>query len=212
MIQKAVELINKSGILLVYPIKNQRDPPSLWYKLHPRTEMNWDWSEDGDARVADLWHLRTELSRSQKVVYAKWFRGRATFFSHDVYSAMQCLMNVKQREQQLKGIEKELYESLLEDSPQSPRILRAQLGLEGRLNETPFNRAQRILWQNMLMVGFGEIEDGAFPSLAIGASRHLHEETWEKALAMTTARAKEILEKPFARCEVFSKFFSRLCK
>lgn len=40
--------------------------------------MHWEWDDAGDKRVADLWHLREELSRSgERVVYTKWFQNRA---------------------------------------------------------------------------------------------------------------------------------------
>src|SRR4051812_17327021 len=90
--QKAVAAIERSGVLLVYPIQNRPDPPSLWTALHPRTAMRWEWDESGDDRVADLWHLRERLSRSGEVVYAKWFQGRATFFSREVFTAFLTLL------------------------------------------------------------------------------------------------------------------------
>ncbi len=36
--------------------------------------MRWEWDDDGDTRVSDLWHLRTELSRCRDVVYANGIR------------------------------------------------------------------------------------------------------------------------------------------
>jgi hypothetical protein len=50
--------------------------------------MRWEWDSDGDDRVAGLWHLREVLSRSREVVYVKWFQGRATFFSFEVFENM----------------------------------------------------------------------------------------------------------------------------
>ena len=83
--QKSIEAIEKHGILLVFPIKNKTQPLSLWSVLHPRTTMRWEWDETGDGKLFALWRLREELSRSRKVVYAKWFQGRATFFSQEVF-------------------------------------------------------------------------------------------------------------------------------
>jgi hypothetical protein len=76
----AIKKINKAHALLVFPIKGKANVPSLWSEFFPDDEMTWEWSEDGDNRVADLWHLRTELAVSNEVVYSKWFKNRATFF------------------------------------------------------------------------------------------------------------------------------------
>src|SRR5687768_18617515 len=86
--RSAISAIEKHGLVLVFPIDNRREPHSLWYHFFPRSQMRWEWDEDGDSRVAELWHLREELSRSGKVVYVKWFRHRATFFSKEMFSAM----------------------------------------------------------------------------------------------------------------------------
>ena len=87
-LRTAVGHIEKYGILLVYPIAGKSDPASLWSVAYPRSKMRWEWDDNGDDRVARLWHLREELSRSKKVVYAKWLNGRATFFSREVFAAL----------------------------------------------------------------------------------------------------------------------------
>src|SRR4051812_27586425 len=86
--KKSIGAINKRGCLLVYPVNNKREPLSLWSELHPRTRMRWEWDDDGDSKVADLWHLREQLSRSREVVYSKWYQGRATLFSFECFVAL----------------------------------------------------------------------------------------------------------------------------
>jgi hypothetical protein len=90
--KKALEAINKNRILLVYPIKNQKEPASLWSVLYPRSEMVWEWDAGADGRVSSLWILREELSRSGKVIYAKWYQNRATFFSHEAFVNMAAFL------------------------------------------------------------------------------------------------------------------------
>src|ERR1700722_12921061 len=127
-ISRAVKLIEKLGICLVFPIKNASDPPALWNALYPGEEMIWEWDEDGDARVADLWHLRMRLAESRKVVYAKWFSGRATFFSRDVYR--EVLGRADAAGKLFAPLSREaaaLLELLEENSPQSTKSLRAQM-------------------------------------------------------------------------------------
>ena len=64
---------------------------------------------------AVLWHLREELSRSGKVVYVKWFKGRATFFSKELFRA---LLSVYSRQPRFQALSKEAREllSLLQEN------------------------------------------------------------------------------------------------
>ena len=86
--QFARSAIEQHGALLVYPLANRRDPLSLWQVLYPRVEMRWAWDQGADDRVAKLWQLREELAREKQVIYGKWFRGRATFFSKSLFVSM----------------------------------------------------------------------------------------------------------------------------
>ena len=73
---------------LVRSGRSGKRPLSLWSVFHPRTLMRWDWDESSDVRVGQLWQLREELARSRKVVYGKWYRNRATFFSRELFVAL----------------------------------------------------------------------------------------------------------------------------
>ena len=45
------------------------------------------------------------------------------------------------------------------------------------------------LFENGLIVGFGEVDDGAFPSLACGTTSLIFEELWESGLETEKAEA-----------------------
>jgi hypothetical protein len=176
---RAVAAIETRGILLVYPLANRAEPRSLWSELHPRTPMRWAWDSEADGRVAAMWKLREELARSLSVVYAKWFRGRATFFSRTVFRAL--LASLAKGGDLRAGLSRparELLELLEDDSPQSTKQLRANSGLQGRVNEGPYTRAMKELWSRLLVVGVGEVDDGAFPSLAMSATATRFEDLW----------------------------------
>ncbi|HEU4534499.1 MAG TPA: hypothetical protein VFS00_10290, partial [Polyangiaceae bacterium] len=178
----AIDAIDRRGILLLYPLENRPDPPSLWGVLHPRAAMRWAWDESGDDRVVALWHLRAALATDRRVAYAKWFRGRATFFSLPVFRAT--LAAARAAAPPPRGLSAEartLLELLEESSPQSTRVLRRAAGLEGKMLERPFARALDELWSRLLIVGAGEVDDGAFPSLAVGATRLLYEDLFAEA-------------------------------
>lgn len=187
-LRSAIQHIDKHGILLVYPMAGKKDPASLWSVAYPRSKMRWEWDDNGDDRVARLWHLREELSRSKKVVYAKWFKGRATFFSREAFTALLSLL--RNLPPPLSRDARTLLGLMEESSPRSTKELKRESGLQGRLLESTYNKAMKELWSRLLIVGFGEVAEGAFPSLAVGATRHLFEDLFEEAAAMPLEEAR----------------------
>lgn len=187
----AVTAINRHGILLTFPLANRPDPLSLWRVAYPRSPMRWEWDDGGDDRVARLWHLREELSRSRKVVYAKWLQGRATFFSRPAFVAVRALGLA--RAKPLSRDSRTLLETLTESSPRSTKELKRATELVGRALEPTYERALRALWEELAIVAFGEIDEGAFPSLAIGATALLFEELEEEARQLPPEAAWEFL-------------------
>ena len=178
-LSRAVSVVDRLGICLVYPIDNKSEPPSLWSEFHPRTRMEWSWDEDADPRVAEMWHLRERLARSSDVAYAKWFRGRATFFSLPVFHALLGAMS--KGHDIFAGLPHEsleILELLREVSPRSTKELRAAAGLRGKQFESIFTHAMKALWARLLIVGTGEVPDGAFPSLAVAATEMMFEDIW----------------------------------
>lgn len=174
--------VEQHGALLVYPVANRPDPRSLWSVFFPRTPMRWDWDETGDDRVVSLWRLREELARSHEVVYTKWLAGRATFFARDLFVAM--LATYRATGALRRGLEpdaRDVLAALESDSPQGTKRLRASAGLTGRVFQSAYARATRELFERLLIVGYGEVDEGAFPSLALAATRTLFEDLWEAA-------------------------------
>lgn len=194
-LDEATDIVNRLGISLVYPIDNKAEPPSLWTELHPRTKMKWSWDEDADPRVVNLWHLRERLARSHDVAYAKWFRGRATFFSLPVFHAM--LGRLAEAGDVFAGLPHEAFEILellRERSPMSTKQIRLEADLRGKEHEALFTHAMKALWSRLLIVGTGEVEDGAFPSLAVGATELLFEDIWNERREVPEKASKKLSE------------------
>jgi hypothetical protein len=206
MRRKSIQAINKRGILLVYPLANRAEPRSLWSELFPRSQMRWEWDSGGDTRVADLWYLREELSRSREVMYAKWFQGRATLFSRPVFTHLLAYLSVPERRQRLTRASDEALAALEADSPLSTKQLKAAIGLEGRLMEAAYNRALKPLWSNLLITAFGEFDDSSFPSLGIGATATLFEDEWAAARDITPEDAEVFLRETLGDENPFWKF------
>lgn len=187
---KAIAGIQKQGGLLVYPIKNKKEPESIWSVLFPRTEMKWSWDEDADNRVGRVWLLKEELSRSGEVVYGKWFKGRATFLSFEAFKNLRAyLRDVKLRRPEAH----QMLEVLEMDSPLSTKQLKVAVELQGRLFESTFTKAQRELFEKLEIVGFGEVNDSAFPSMAVGAAKLIFEELCQQSDEITSADAEKYL-------------------
>lgn len=202
-LRSAVSLINRRGMLLVFPINNRKEPSSLWREFHPRSPMVWEWDEDGDSRVADLWHLRERLSSSRQVVYGKWYRGRATVMSLELFRALLCRFRTTAP---LSFQAREILDLLDEDSPQSTKQLKRAADLRGREFERVYTAAMKELWSRLLIVGCGEVDEGAFPSLAIGSSRIIFEETWAEASALDRREAEEVIERFLPKGSPFRKY------
>jgi hypothetical protein len=190
--KRAIEFINKNGILMVFPIKNQKLPKSLWSEFFPRKKMVWDWDEDADDNVANLWHLMKSLSDSKKVVYTKWYRGRATFFSRKAFvAALKITEGLRQ--EPLPAASEKIYDILLSDSPLSTKQLKKASELQGKFFASTYNRATKYLFERFYIVAFGEVDDGAFPSLCVGAACNLYEDLWQEAKSMSQNQAHKIL-------------------
>jgi hypothetical protein len=209
--KKAIAAIERRGVLLVYPITNRRDPPSLWFELHPKSEMRWSWDEGADPRVVQLWHLRERIARSRAVVYSKWFKNRAVFFKKPLFEAMLAKLHATGRLlEDLPQEAAELLSLLEEDSPISTKELRKRAGLQGKLLERPWTKALSELFARCLIVGTGEVADGAFPSLAVGATRWIFEDLWLAAREGVTAEHEALIAEYLPEGSAFGKEWKKI--
>ncbi|MBX3221588.1 MAG: hypothetical protein KF795_13790 [Labilithrix sp.] len=209
-VHRAITIVERLGIALVYPIDNKAEPRSLWSELYPGTRMEWSWDADADPRVAEVWHLRERLARSNDVAYAKWFRGRATFFALPVFHAL--LGRLAAAGDVFAGLPPEalaILDLLRERSPLSTKELRALADLRGKEHEALFNRVMKALWTRLLVVGTGEVEDGAFPSLAVGATELLFEDVVNAARLGVPASAAAELDAVLARSPAYARELDR---
>lgn len=213
-LKTAVASVEKHGMLLVFPLDNRPEPRSLWSEFYPRSPMRWEWDETGDDRVGRLWRLREQLSVSRQVVYSKWFRGRATVLSLDLMVAMlTCFASTKTAvASSLSPQARELLDLLNEDSPQSTKTLKRAADLQGREQERLYNSAMKELWSRLLITVFGEVDEGAFPSLAIGSTQVLFEDLWQSASKMPVAKAKQTIERHLPLGTPFRKYFDQVEK
>ncbi|MBC7742535.1 MAG: hypothetical protein H7061_10070 [Bdellovibrionaceae bacterium] len=208
--KSAVTKINNNGVLLVFSINNQKEPASLWSEFFPRSKMRWEWDETGDNRVGELWGLMKRLSDSRQVVYSKWYQGRATFFSRKLFVALLCLEQQNfESTAELSRNARDLLECLESDSPLSTKQLKKLTDLRGKDNEKFYNRGMKQLFSKFLIVAFGEVDDGAFPSLAVGATKHLYEDLWLEAQSMQPEAAQILVDRYLPAGSLFRKYLDK---
>jgi len=97
----------------------------------------------------------------------------------------------------------------MNNSPLSTKQLKMLTDLQGRVNEGAYNRAMSELFNRLLIVGFGEVDDGAFPSLAVGATELLYEELWREGAQMSTSRARSCLDRVLPMGSHFRRHFEK---
>jgi hypothetical protein len=104
-----------------------------------------------------------------------------------------------------------LLEVLENNSPLSTKELKRAADLQGRIHETVYSRAMKELFSRFLVVGFGEVEDGAFPSAAVGATERLFSDLWFEAEEMPQAKAAAMVERFMPGDSHFGRYFARGC-
>lgn len=206
----AISRIRDRGALLVFPINNRELPNSLWAEFFPKTRMIWEWNEASDYKVSDMWQLMKKLSNCREVVYSKWYQGRATFFSPELFAALLSLARTARiPRHELSETARTLFEVLESNSPLSTKELKALTDLQGKHNEAAYSRGMKELFTRFLIVGFGEVEDGAFPSLAVGATELLFEDLWREGAELAPRKARAALDRLMPEGSHFRKFLQK---
>jgi len=208
---RSIDEIESKGITLVFPAKNRSDVFSLWKTFYPRTPLRWEWSDDGDDKVFKMWQLMKELSDCEQVVYSKWYQGRATFFSRSLFSALLRFSQDQPKAfiDQPEGV-RALMDCLEEDSPLSTKELKARSGLKGQSFAAVYNRSIKWCFLRFLVVGFGEVEDGAFPSLLIGSTRLIYEDLVHQAGEMSQEESLKIIDRYMPKGSSFRRQLDRI--
>ena len=96
------------------------------------------------------------------------------------------------------------------DSPLSTKQVKEAVELQGKLLESTYERAMRPLWQHLDIVGFGEVHDSSFPSLAVAATQTLFEDLTQEADRMSQAEALEIFKKYLPESSPWRKFWHKV--
>jgi hypothetical protein len=213
-VRDALQFISARKVVLTFPESNHHDPASLWTCFHPRKKMRWEWDSQGDASVADLWIFREQLSRSGRTAYAKWYRGKATFIDREFLPYLLSALGIQDSENRslnaLSRTARQILETLQENSPLSTKELKKIVGLRGRDFEAEYHRALRELWTRLWIVGWGEKDDGAFPSLNMASTRLMFENEWKVARELNPQLARQRVLEDLEGQDSVRRFTERL--
>ena len=80
--------------------------------------------------------------------------------------------------------------------------------LGGPAGERVYKKALDELWARLLILGGGEVDDGAFPSLAIGATDLLFEDLWENR-NMPNPKGAALLDACIAASKPIARAFEK---
>lgn len=104
----------------------------------------------------------------------------------------------------------DIYDLLENDSPLSTKLIKKHTSLIGKDFNAEYERAMRFLFQRLLIVSFGEAEDGAFPSSAIGASNLLFEDLWRQSAKIKPKQAEVIIDHYMPKGSMTRKFLDAM--
>jgi hypothetical protein len=66
------------------------------------------------------------------------------------------------------------------------------------------------LWSRCLIVAYGEVDDGAFPSLAVGSAKLLFEDLWNQAWELDPSEAQKKIAEILPEKNLFLKHYQKL--
>ena len=104
----------------------------------------------------------------------------------------------------------DIYQELLSESPLTPKMIKERLDFGGRKNRALYGRAIKILWERALIAGAGEVDEGQFPALSMGATRHFFEDEWDRAHAWPPEEARKRFKEKFPPNHPVYRFLNRL--
>ena len=104
----------------------------------------------------------------------------------------------------------QILEILESDSPLSTKQLKKMAELQGRDNEKFYLRAMKALFKDFHIVAYGEVDDGAFPSLATGSTKNLYEDLWIDAQQMDSAEAMKVIDQFMPHGQLFRKYLDKI--
>jgi hypothetical protein len=135
--------------------------PCLWEAVVGRRDPRWPHHSHRDPGVGLTWELKDRLAARRHVYYGKLLKGRPLLVALDLFPAFYALVRGRQRardylveyrEGRLGAVARRIMDSLVRDSPQYTRGLRAECFMLEPSRTHEFERAMAELQQGLWIV------------------------------------------------------------
>jgi hypothetical protein len=145
--------------------------PCLWEAVAGRRDPRWPRRSHHDPGIGLTWDLKDRLAARRQVYYGKLLKGRPKLVALDLMPAFYALVRggqrardylVEYREGRLTATAKRIMDSLIRESPQYTRGLRAECFMLEPSRTREFERAMAELQQGLWVVKTEERYDPTF--------------------------------------------------
>ena len=145
--------------------------PSLWEAVVGRPRPRWPRRSHHDAGIGLTWELKNVLPHRREVYYGKLVKSRPVLVALDLFPAFHALVRGSQRARQYVGeyqagrlslTAKRIMDSLMRESPQFTRGLRAECFMLEPSRTREFERAMAELQQGLWIVKVEERYEPSF--------------------------------------------------
>jgi hypothetical protein len=135
--------------------------PSLWEAVVGRPRPRWPRRSHHDAGIGLTWNLKDTLPSQRQVYYGKLVKGRPVLVALDLFPAFYALVRGSQRARdygreyqagRMSQSAKRIVDSLMRESPQYTRSLRAECFMLEPSRTREFERAMAELQQGLWIV------------------------------------------------------------
>jgi Winged helix DNA-binding domain len=135
--------------------------PCLWEAVAGRSRPRWPRHSHHDAAVGLTWRLKDELPARRQVYYGKLVKGRPVLVALDLFPAFYALVRGRDRARdyrreyeagRLSSAARRVMDSLMRESPQYTRGLRAECFMLEPSRTREFERAMAELQQGLWIV------------------------------------------------------------
>ena len=168
--RSALDFVNAVGICSTFH-RFPGEVACLWEAVAGRANPRWPRRSHHDAGIGLTWELKDTLPARRQVYYGKLLKGRPVLVALDLFPAFYALVRGRQRARdyrteyaagRLSASAKRLMDSLVRESPQYTRSLRADCFMLEPERTRQFERAMAELQQGLWIVKTEERYEPSF--------------------------------------------------
>jgi hypothetical protein len=196
----AVRFIDAVGFCVLFPIKGLM-LPSLYFAAARRLPVTWD------RNAQRIWDWKSQLPHRRRAFYAKYFKGRGTFFSVKLLAHFLTMEDAAAQPAdharfyaagRISADARDLWEALEKHGPLATLELRHACKMESFAGNKRFKKAMLELSRRLLVVHFGaEQETRAWPSSRFELTSRAFPDAVRRASEITPQEARAALAQKY---------------